>query len=81
MADAGNVELDVAELRQNMPLIVAIAAIGSVIRLGLVEIAVDRGRLLIFDDLRQGLPAKRAITLGSLQAVGLHCLHDFKGHR
>jgi len=76
-----NVELEVAELGQQMPPIVAIAAIGGGVGLELVEIAVDRRRHLTFDDLLQGLPAKGAITLAPIQAVRLHCLHDFKGHR
>jgi hypothetical protein len=43
--------------------------------------AVDRRRHLIFDNPLQGLPAERAITLAPIQAVRLHCLHDFKCHR
>jgi hypothetical protein len=33
---------------------------------------VDRCGHLIFDDLVQGLPAERAITLAPIQAVRLH---------
>ena len=80
-AGAGNAELDVAELGQKMPPIITIAAIGSVVGPELVEMAVDRSRHLVFDDLCQGLPAERPITLAPIQAVRLHRLHDFKGHR
>ena len=73
-----NVELNVTELGQKMPPIIAIAAIGNVVGLKLVEIAVDRRGHLIFDDLLQGLPAERTITLAPIQAIGLHCLHDLK---
>jgi hypothetical protein len=76
-----NVELDIAELGQKMPPIIAIAAIGSVVSLELVEIAVDRRRHLVFDDLLQGSPAEGTITLAPIQAARLHRLHDFKGHR
>lgn len=76
-----NLQLDVAKLGQKMPTIVTVAAIGSVISPKLVEIAVNRRRHLVFDDLLQGLPAERAITLAPVQAIRLHCLHDFKCHR
>ena len=76
-----NVKLDIAELGQKVPPIIAITAIGRGIGLELLEIAVDRRHHLIFDDLLQGLPAERAITLTPLQAIRLHCLHDFKCHR
>jgi hypothetical protein len=64
-----------------MPPIIAIAAIGSVIGLELVEIAVDRRGHLVFDDLRQGLSAEGTITLAPIQAVRLHRLHDLKCYR
>jgi hypothetical protein len=64
-----------------MPPIVAVAAIGSVVSAELVEMAVDRSRHLLLDDLLQSLPAKRAVTLAPLQAVRLHRLHGFKRHR
>ena len=56
-------------------------AVGSVVGIELVEIAVDRRGHLTFDDLLQGLPAERTVTLAPLQALRLHRLHDFKGHR
>jgi hypothetical protein len=74
-------ELDVAEFGQKMPPIIAIAAIGSVVGLELVEIAVDSRGHLVFDDLRHGSPAEGTIALGPIQAVRLHRLHDFKRHR
>ena len=80
-AGPGNVELDVAEFGQKTPLIVAIAAIGSVVGLELIEIAIYSRGHLTFDNLLQRLPAKGAITIAPIQAVRLHCLHDFKGHR
>ena len=77
----GNVEFNVAEFGQKMPSIVPIAAVRSVIGLELIEMTIDCGRHLIFDDLLQGLPAEWAITLAPIQAVRLHRLHDLKGHR
>jgi hypothetical protein len=64
-----------------MPPIAAVAAIGGVIGLELVEIAINRRRHLVFDNLLQGLPAERAITLALLQVVRLHRLHDLKRHQ
>jgi hypothetical protein len=64
-----------------MPPIVAIAAVGSIIGLKLGEIAIYRRGHLTFDDLLQRLPAKGAITFAPIQAICLHCLHDFKCHR
>jgi hypothetical protein len=64
-----------------MPAIVAIAAIGSIIGFKLFEVALDRRSHLAFDDLFQGLPAKRTITLAPLQAIRLHRLHELKSHR
>jgi hypothetical protein len=76
-----DVKLDVAELGQKMPLIVAIAAIGSIVGIKLLEITIDRRGDLAFNDFLKRLPAKRAITLAPIQAARLHCLHDFKSHR
>ena len=64
-----------------MPSIVTIAAIGSVVGLEPVKIALDRRSHLTFDDLLQRLAAKGAITLAPIQTVRLHCLHDLKSHR
>ena len=64
-----------------MPAVVPVAAVSSVIGRELVEVAIDRGRHLIFDDLLQSLPAERAVTLAPIQTVRLHRLHDLKGHR
>jgi hypothetical protein len=52
------VALDVAEFGQKTPPIVAIAAIGSVVGLELIEIAIYSRGHLAFDDLLQRLPAK-----------------------
>ncbi len=76
-----NAELDIPKLGQKMPPIVAIATIGSLIGLQLLKVAVHRRSHLIFDDLRQGLPAERAVALAPLQAIALHRLHDLKSHR
>jgi hypothetical protein len=64
-----------------VPSIIAIAAIGSVVGLEPVKIALDRRSHLTFDNLLQRLPAKGAITLAPIQAVSPHRLHDFKRHR
>ena len=61
--------------------VIAIAPIGSVVGLDLVEMAIDRRGHLILDDLRQRLPTQRPITLAPFQAVRQHCLHDLKRHR
>jgi hypothetical protein len=81
VASGARHQFDVAELGQKMPSIVPIAAVASIVGIKLVEIAVDRRRHLILDDVLYGLPAKRAITLTPLQSIRLHCLHDFKCHR
>ena len=59
---------DVAERGQQMARVMPIAPIRSVTGLELVEIAVDRHRHLVLDDLRQGLTAERAIAFAPLQA-------------
>jgi len=78
---AGNAEFNVAELGEKVPSVVPVAAVGSVLGRELLEMAIDRRRHLIFDDLLQGLTAKRAIALAPIQTVRLHRLHDLKGHR
>lgn len=78
---ARDAKLDVAQRRQQMAPIMAIAPVGRVLGVELVEIAIDRRGHLIFDDLGQGRPGQWAIILVPFQAVRLHCLHDLKGHR
>ncbi len=73
-------QFDVAERGQQMARVMPIAPIRSVTGLELVEIAVDRHRHLVLDDLRQGLTAERAIAFAPLQAFGLHRLHHLECH-
>ena len=78
---ARHVELDVAELGEQMPSIGAVAAVGGIIGVESLEMAIDRRRHPAFDDLLQSLPGEGAVALAPLQAVGLHRLHELEGHR
>ena len=59
----------------------AIAAVGRVLGLEPLGIAIDRQGHLVLDDLGYGRAGESAIVLAPLQAVRLYCLHDLKGHR
>lgn len=78
---AGNLQLDITEFGQKTLPIAAIAALGSVLGIKRVEMAAHRRGHPTFNDLRQGTARKGAITLAPPQAVRLHRLRDFKGHR
>ena len=73
---ARHVDLNVAKLGQQMAAVTAVTAIGGVIGRKLIEMAIDRPGHLLLDDRGDGLPAERTETLASIQAVGLHCLHE-----
>ena len=60
--------------------VVPVAPVRCVVGLELVEMAVDRHRHLILDDLGQGLAAERAIAFAPFQAVRLHRLHHLECH-
>jgi hypothetical protein len=59
----------------------AVAAIGRVLGLEALEMAIDRRRHLRLDDLGQGSPAKRTIPLAPIQPISSHGLHHLEGSR
>jgi hypothetical protein len=63
-----------------MALVITIAAIGLILGVELVEVAIDRCRHLQFDDLGQRLAGERAIIIIPIHTVRLRRLHHFKGH-
>ena len=68
---ARNEKLDVAEFGQKRAPVIAVAAIGVVLRLEALKPAVDRRRHLRLDDLGQSLPAERTIALAPIQTLRL----------
>jgi hypothetical protein len=80
-AGARNGEFDIAELGQERAPVIAVAAIGAVLGLEALQMAIDRRRHLRLDDLSQGLPAKGTIAFAPIQPVRLHGLHHLEGSR
>ena len=66
-ARARNGKFDVAEPGQKRAPVIAVAAIGGVLGLEALQMAIDRRRHLALDDLGQGLPAKRTIALAPIE--------------
>ena len=64
-----DVELDIAKLGQKMPSIVAIAAIGAILGLELIEIAVDRRRhlLSVINAKKKAAPSQARNLLGHVK--------------
>ena len=80
-AGARHTKLDVAEHGQEMALVVAIAPVGGLLAVELIEIAVDRRRHLGLDQPRHRPTAKLTVAFAPLQSVGTHRLHELERHR
>jgi hypothetical protein len=80
-AGARDGKLDVAEFGHQRAPVIAVAAIGGVLGLEALQIAIDRRRHLGLDDLGQGLPAERTIALAPIQPISLHGLHHLEDNR
>ncbi len=74
-------EFDRAELGQQMTPIEAVAPVAHGAAVEAVEPAIDRFAHPALDDLGQRKAAQRAVALAPFKPIGLHLLHQRKGHR
>ena len=77
---ARHVQLDVAELAQQMAGIGAVAPVAHGAVVEAVEPAIDRFGHPALNDLGECLTPERAVALAPLKPVCLHLLHQGKGH-
>ncbi len=80
-ARARDGKFDVAEFGHQRAPVIAVAAIGRVLGLEALQMAIDRRRHLGLDDLGQGSPAERTIAFAPIQPISLHGLHHLEGSR
>jgi hypothetical protein len=75
---ARHAQLDVAQLAQQMPPVMAVAPVRLVVHAETIEPGMHDLVHTPFDDRGQCLAAERAIALAPLEPVGLHRLHHRK---